>query len=245
MQRSSIIATVVAAGGILIAGSVASVAVINAASSSEPDSETIQLVAAGSTATPSPEATVSISAEQAAPVAELPTMEASKLPEIPEVTQSNAQPAVQDAPATAGTSVRKPSASKGSDDDSAPTRAAEPAATVSADQARSIVLKQGDGVSIVSTSKESHQGYSTWAIRITRSNGEVLTGYVDRASGVVVDWTVNQKAPATTPSPSATSDDDSASDDSSDDDSSSGSEDDHSGSGSDDSSDDDHDEDDD
>jgi hypothetical protein len=158
------------------------------------------------------------------PVAELPTMEASKLPEIPEVTQPAAQPAVQDAPAPASTSVRKPSASKGSDDDSAPTRAAEPAVTVSADQARSIVLKQGDGVSIVSTSKESHQGYSTWAIRITRSNGEVLTGYVDRASGVVVDWTVNQKAPASQPTPTATeddsdeSDDDSSSDDESDDD---------------------------
>jgi hypothetical protein len=210
MQRSSIIATVVAAGGILIAGSVASVAVINAASSSQPDSETIQLVAAGSTATASPEATAGVSAEQsvAAP-AGLPTVEASTLPDIPEVTQPAAQPAaVQAAPATASKPARKPAASKGSDDDSAPTRSAEPAATVSENQARSIVLKQGDGVAIVSTSKESHQGYSTWAIRITRSNGEVLTGYVDRASGVVVDWTVNQKAPAQ-PTPTATHDDDS------------------------------------
>jgi hypothetical protein len=60
MQRSSIIATVVAAGGVLIAGSVASVAVINAASSSQSDSETIQLVAAGSS-TPSAEPTMTAS----------------------------------------------------------------------------------------------------------------------------------------------------------------------------------------
>jgi hypothetical protein len=42
---------------------------------------------------------------------------------------------------------------------------------VSEAQARSIVLAKGDGVSIVSTSKESHQ--ATAAVRITRSNGEV------------------------------------------------------------------------
>ena len=46
MQRSSVIATVVAAGGILIAGSVASVAVINAASSSPATSATVALVSA-------------------------------------------------------------------------------------------------------------------------------------------------------------------------------------------------------
>ncbi len=109
-------------------------------------------------------------------------------------------------------------------------------------QARSIVLKQGDGVvGRQHVQGNSHQGYSTWAVRITRSNGEVLTGYVDRASGVVVDWTVNQKAPAPTPSSSASEDDDDDSSESDDDNSGSGS--DHSGE--DESGEDDHDSDDD
>lgn len=242
MQRSSIIATVIAAGGILIAGSVASVAVINAASSNQPDSQTIQLVAAGATATASPEATPSSEAtastgtEQAAAVAALPSLDSSSLPALPKVSDTPSQQAAgQVKPATSST---KPSASS-SDDDSAAASVAQ-RSTLSADKARAIVLKQGDGVSVVSTSKESHQGYSTWAVRITRSNGEVLTGYVDRESGVVVDWTVNQQAQAAKPSPTASSDDDDSSDDES-----SGSSDDHSGSGSDDSSESGHDSDDD
>ena len=58
------------------------------------------------------------------------------------------------------------------------------------------MLKQGDGTSVVSVSKASRSGYSTWAVRITRANGEVITGYVDRESGVVVDWAVNQQPAA-------------------------------------------------
>jgi hypothetical protein len=219
MQRSSIIATVIAAGGVLIAGSVASVAVINAASSSQPDSETIQLVAAGSTATPSPEAAPNGPSQAASPAAALPTIEASTLPDLPTVDQPTGQvAAVQAAPSTSGKTASRPAASKESGDDSKSSPSAEPAATVSADQARSIVLKQGDGVTVVSTSKGSHQGYSTWAVRIARANGEELTGYVDRASGVVVDWSVNKEAtPAAQPTPSASEDDDSDSSDDSDD----------------------------
>jgi hypothetical protein len=71
------------------------------------------------------------------------------------------------------------------------------------------VLKQGDGIAVVGTSRQSHQGYSTWAVRIARANGEEITGYVDRASGVVVDWNVNKDAtPAAQPTPSASGDDD-------------------------------------
>jgi len=211
MQRSSIIATVIAAGGILIAGSVASVAVINAASSSQPDSETIQLVVAGGTTTPSPESTESDTAgTEAVTATDLPSIDAAALPAIPEVSEAPTQqaaPAKQPAPAKSGANASTSTSS----DDSA-TKASDSPSMLSAAQARSIVLKKGRGVSIVSTSRESREGYSTWAVRITRSNGEVLTGYVDRASGVVVDWTVNQKAQAAQPSPSASDDDDDSDD---------------------------------
>jgi hypothetical protein len=242
MQRSSIIATVIAAGGVLIAGSVASVAVINAASSSQSDSETIQLVAAGSTSAPSAQATAAAPSQAASAAAALPTMEASALPELPTVEQPAEQAAVvQAAPATSTKAASKPAASQKSRDDSTPSPSAESVAAVSVEQARSIVLKQGDGTGVVSTSKQSHQGYSTWAVRIARANGEELTGYVDRVSGVVVDWSVNKEAtPVAQPTPSASEDDDREDDSDSEDSDSedSDSEDDHSGS-------DDHDEDDD
>ena len=220
MQRSSIIATVIAAGGVLIAGSVASVAVINAASSSQPDSETIQLVAAGSTATPTPEAAPTTPSQAASPAA-LPTIEASALPDLPTVDQpaGRSPPSRPRRPRPARPPASPPPRRSPMTTRSR-RRSAEPAATVSAGQARSIVLKQGDGVTVVSTSKDSHQGYSTWAVRIARANGEELTGYVDRASGVVVDWSVNKEAtPAAQPTPSASEDDTQREDHSSEDDS--------------------------
>ncbi|MFY9230659.1 MAG: hypothetical protein WAO50_01965, partial [Candidatus Nanopelagicales bacterium] len=81
MERSSIIATVVAAGGILIAGSVASAAVINATATSQPDGTTAQIVATSATAEPFIE-----TADNSTSV-ELPEFSADDLPEIvvPEV----------------------------------------------------------------------------------------------------------------------------------------------------------------
>ena len=85
MQRSSIIATVVAAGGILIAGSVASVAVINAASSSSPSSETVAMVAVTPAAIePVVQPLPSTSTDATA----LPSIEPSALPALPSVEAS-------------------------------------------------------------------------------------------------------------------------------------------------------------
>lgn len=198
MQRTSIIATVVATGGILVAGSVASVAVINAASSSAPESTTLALVSDEASVQPvAPPATESSSA--------LPSLDASALPEIPTVdpapaAAASSQPA-QPQPQPQVTTVQARQ-SDDSSDSASTTR-------ISADQARSMVLKQGDGTSVVSVSKDSRGGYSTWAVRITRASGEVITGYVDRASGVVVDWVVNQDPPTpTSPAKANASDDD-------------------------------------
>lgn len=226
MQRSSIIATVIAAGGVLVAGSVASVAVINAASTSQPPAQTIELVSADQPNAEPTETAAAAAAPAATSTENLPPVAPAELPPVP---------VVNDAPAAA------PAAPAQGDDAAQPAVTAKPAAAtptrtpadaVSSGQARSVVLKQGDGVSVVSVSKASRGEYRTWAVRITRSNGEVLTGYVDRASGTVIDWVVNEK-PAT-PKPTATSNsgadddsyeseddsyDDSDSDDESDDDS--------------------------
>ena len=71
-----------------------------------------------------------------------------------------------------------------------------------------------------STSKTSHGGYASWAVMVQRKDGSVITGYVDRATGTVFDWVVNQEAPVATSSssPSASDDDDHEDDDHEDDD---------------------------
>ncbi len=224
MQRSSIIATVVAAGGVLIAGSVASVAVINAASSSQPTSETVAMVSPESPSAEPVVIPVVASSPAAVPLpTDLPSIDASALPPIPEVSdqpaaapQANTQQAntQQQAPATSKPkSTKKPEPERTASSEPATDQSAN---SISSDAARSVVLKQGDGVSVVGVSEADRGGYSTWAVKIARANGEVITGYVDRDSGVVVDWVVNEKAPAA-PTPTASSsshgDDDHESDD--------------------------------
>ena len=212
MQRSSIIATVVAAGGILVAGSVASVAVINASATNSPEVTTVTLVADeepvdDETAAESAGDATAEQAVDAVPPAELPPVESSALPSVPAVgsapaTRTSDRDDDPDAEA-APTRTPEPTAS------SKPraTKEARPEATVSEAQARSLVLAEGKGVAVVGVSKATRGGLQTWAVRIERSNGEVLTGYVDRASGVVVDWVVNS-GPTPAPQPTQTADDD-------------------------------------
>lgn len=202
MQRGSVIATVVAAGGVLIAGSVASVAVINAASSSPAQSQTVELVAA----------------DQPAAVTEQAPAGPEQAPPVPAPTDLPALPAVGSAPAESAPAETAPAENTPSAKPSARPSAQRVAAVakatrISADKARTLVMKKGDGTSTVSVSKSNRQGYRTWAVTITRANGEVLTGYVDQASGVIVDWKVVRKATASSSSGSSSdareSDDDS------------------------------------
>lgn len=204
MQRSSIIATVIAAGGILIAGSVASVAVINAASSSEAQSTNLDLVADDAPAA-APASSAPAATDSAVAPVELPSLEASALPELPQVADASQAAAPAAAPAQPVAKTAKSQTKPAGE----PTKSADPG--ISSDQARSIVMKQGDGVKALAVGKDSHQGYQTWAVRVERASGEVITGYVDRDSGVVIDWVVNSKpaAPAATTSGSSSHEDDS------------------------------------
>ena len=236
MQRSSIIATVVAAGGVLIAGSVASVAVINAASTAQPQAQTIQLVSADQS-TPEPTATESIgmptpSAAATGDPVGLPSIEAAELPALPTVddgtppapapvaaapqapapARSTAEPtktARPAKPASQGRPSAKPSATSSSS-----AAAEKPAAEISADQAVQLVLQATGGGLAQSVEKDEHNGFKAWAVRLTRHDGSVVTGYVDRSSGVIYDWVVNNEAPA----PVSTSSGSSGSDDHEDDD---------------------------
>lgn len=86
MERSTIIASVIAGAGIIIAGSVAGTAAINAAASSEPDPTSSQLLAAPAVIAPAP----------VADVAPLPAFITEPLPEISEPSAAD-QPAKADA----------------------------------------------------------------------------------------------------------------------------------------------------
>ena len=190
MQRSSLIATVIAAGGVLVAGSVASVAVIGAAQSSEVDTSTVALVSDSVAATAQP--TAQASGDDSAP-APLPSASSVELPALPSDTPS-AKPRKPKAspsstPSTRPSARPSASASSSSDDDSTKSPSVS-----SSEAARSAVASSGG--TVLGVSKASHAGYKAWAVRIQRADGSVVTGYVDRASGTVYDWVVNQAAPA-------------------------------------------------
>ena len=201
MNRSAVIATVVATTGVLVAGSVASVAVINAASSSEPATSGITLVADGAVATTTDG--TSALAPSADSAVDLPTLPSQ--PAVPELATV--------APAADTGSGSANSGSGAADDrgtDSASPAASRDTTSVSSRQAARTVLAETGG-SVMSVSKSNRGGYSAWAVTVKRPDGSVITGYVDRASGVVFDWVVNQNAPSrpSSNSGSNSSDDDS------------------------------------
>lgn len=235
MERSSIIATVVVAGGILIAGSVASAAVINATATSQPDGTTAQIVATSATAEPFietadnstsvelPEFSADDLPEIVVPEVDIPGINADTANEAPQVTA--AAPVTAPKPTAKAKATPKPTAAKAS----APASSATPEATapsarsISADKAVSIVLNATNGGVVQSAQSTTHAGFDSWAITVKRADGSVVIGYVDRATGVAFDWVVKQQAPTPTPTPSQSS----GYDDDHDDDDDHGDDDDH------------------
>ncbi len=158
MERKSIIAIVGAAAGVLVAGSVAGVAVINAASASTTKPEAMVLTAAAQL--------------QSAPV-ELPELPVTQMPSAPEVTST---PEV-------GGSTPLQSATKIS------------ANKISAKAARAAVVNASGG-SVLKTSRVVLDGFDAYGVQVARTDGSVVTGFVDSKSGVIFSWVVDKEAPA-------------------------------------------------
>jgi len=177
MQRSTIIASVVAGAGILIAGSVAGTAAVNAAASSEPDPSTSQLLAAPAAAA----APASGAMDSAA--AALPPFTTEALPSI-------ALPS-DPAPDT-GTPVE-------------PSTAA--VVQLPTEQAVALVLAATGGGATQDVRQASRAGYDAWAVTVQRPDGSVVTGFVDRATATIFDWRVVQEAPKPAPVTAAYQDD--------------------------------------
>lgn len=212
MERSSIIASVIAAGGVLIAGTVASVAVVNAAASSASVPTAVALVASSSNDTaPTPTGQGDLDRISVAS----PTATAD-LPEIPTVDDTATVSTQTSTPARTATSTR----SAGS--------TATPERRISRSQASDLVRSAAGGGRVGAVARTTKNGFDAWAVQLTRSDGSIVTGYVDTARGVVFAWRVDRPAPTATARPTADDHD------SSDDDSGHDSSDDNSGHGSDD-----------
>jgi hypothetical protein len=214
MQRSSIIATVVAAGAILVAGSVASVAVINATSSTPPQAQTREL------ADPRPDAGSQPAPQALAPQAQptpattvtpepLPSITDEPLPELPEVAEPVAVQRKAPAAPAQPKSVTQQSPTKKQGGKSATAKASTKRSTpspsptaevteISVEQAVTVVLNATNGGVVQNAEKTDRSGFSAWAIRVLRHDGSIITGYVDRVNGVAFDWVVNQEAPKPT-----------------------------------------------
>lgn len=199
MHRGSAIAVAGAVTGILIAGSVASVAVINAASSSTP-ADQAPIVAASVQ-----------ELESTQVVQPAPNASQTPLPEIivPEPIESAAEPAEMD-DSIAGSPSAEPEATRAASStpsaQTATPSATEPMPqTISADQARQAATNASSGT-VLSTTRVQRGGYEAFAVQIQRADGSVVTGYVEASTGVVFDWVVDKVAP--TPSPAATYEDD-------------------------------------
>lgn len=158
MERKSIIAIVGAAAGVLVASSVAGVAVINAASASTTKPEAMVLTAAAQL--------------QSAPVV---------LPELP-VTQMPSAPKATSTPEVGGSTTLQ-SAAKISDN------------KIGAKAARAAVVNASGG-SVLKTSRVELDGFDAYGVQVARTDGSVVTGYVDSKSGVIFSWVIDKEAPA-------------------------------------------------
>gem|GEM_PF-6355461 len=127
-------------------------------------------VTAGSTVQAPPVESASISAPAASPepvgAAELPPLPVIKLPAVG-----------TDQGAGAGTD--------------------QAAANVdlTANEATALVLERAPGKAVQATAA-TRDGYRAWAVSVRRSDGSQVTGFVDRASGVVFAWRLDQQAQA-------------------------------------------------
>lgn len=210
MQRRSAIAVAGAVTGILIAGSIASVAVINAASSSTLTDE-VPIVAASALEPESVQVIEPAPGIDQAPLPAIVVPEPIVVTEPIQVTAGSVKDRSAAPQANASAPEPNPSAPEPNQSPSADaTQAAS--GTITADQARQAATAATPG-KVLSTVRVQHAGYDAFAVQIERTDGSVVTGYVEATSGVVFDWVIDKQAPA----PAATYVDDDDYDDDDDD----------------------------
>lgn len=199
MERNAIIATTVGTVGILAAGTIAGVAVYKVSSQSNPND-------------PSQSVLVAASAQPSSDVVALESFAPADLPAVPAVDQPAAngqgganqprskpgatQPATENTTTGQSTTSNTNTTGQGTTSTKAPAAPAAPVApsAITKGQATVLVLNQAPGMTMQVT-EQQHQGYASWAVQVQRSDGSVVTGFVDQSSGVIFDWVVDKAAP--------------------------------------------------
>ena len=218
MQRGSAIAVVAAAAGILVAGSAASVAVINAANSGTSNVGEPIVAASVAAIEPVSDSQVVVLPDPAVDDAPLPKVIVPAPVGTPGANSETTSETTSEPTSEQTTKVRVTAAPEPTPTATADASSAKPTATpelISARQARDAALAATPGT-VLGTSLVQHAGYEAYAVQIKRADGSVVTGFVEANSGVVYDWVVDQPAP--TPTPTTTYDDDDHYDDRDDDD---------------------------
>ena len=172
MKRNSAIASVAAATGIVAATVIAGVSLIQATSTESSDTSTVTLAA--------PSATM--------PAASDLEFTPQPLPELPTIsTESSAasSPAAANS-ATVGSAAptESPSAS--------PTQATP--ALLTRDYAIQAVSGATDG-KITDVVAMNRNGVDVFAVTVKRTDGSVITGFVNRTTGDIGEWVVVKAAP--------------------------------------------------
>lgn len=190
MKRNSTIASVAAATGIVGATVIAAISLMQATVTNGSENETVMLAAPSATV-PTPTDLV---------------FTPEPLPEIPVI--SGSAPTV---PATSG-SASKNAASSGSApkvaviaDSAAPSPSAPQSPVASTNQvtrefATKAVVNATEGT-VTSVEIVNRNGIDSFAVTVNRTDGSVVTGYVDRSTGDIYEWVVVKEAPAPTPTP--------------------------------------------
>jgi hypothetical protein len=77
---------------------------------------------------------------------------------------------------------------------------------ISGDTAREIVLSSTGGGLTRSVTRVEHNGYTAWAVQVTRHDTSTVTGWVEVHSGTIFDWHVDSPAnPSASPQSGDTS----------------------------------------
>lgn len=137
------------------------------------------------------------------PDSELPVLTAQTESTQSNSTQTGADLTFTPVPLPELPTLATPSAQSSANGKSATATAVAPSASISRADAQSIVLAATKG-KVTSVQKVTRSGLAAFAVTVERSDGSVITGYVDAATGTAFDWVINKKAAA----PAATYNDD-------------------------------------
>lgn len=199
MDRKNALITVGVSTACLSLVTVAGVALTNTMLRTSPaqEKQTTSLVAAAPTATavsPSPDIP-QVGGTELLPPPDLTVLQ------TPVTVPAANDPVIQEVPAEQTMPATKTQAPKQTTPSQQPETqpiVEQPVPQITATDAQAIVLQSLGNGKILNTDSAKDNGYDVWKVKVQRQDGSVVTGYVEKTSGVIYNWEVNQPAPPRT-----------------------------------------------